>query len=65
MKHTFRSSITTTAVFFAVLLQTPAMGQKPSAEEKAKIRARNIAQTIELASRVITIYDRQGKVIKR
>jgi Tol biopolymer transport system component len=66
LKHTFRSSITITAsaALFAVLLQTPGMGQKPSAEEKAKVRARNIAQTIELASRPITIYDRQGKVIK-
>lgn len=66
LKQTFRSSITTTATaaLFAVLLQTPGMGQKPSAEEKAKVRARNIAQTIELASRVMTIYDRQGKVIK-
>jgi len=66
MKHTFRRSLTTTAAaaFFVLLLQTPGMGQKPSAEEKAKTRARNIAQTIELNSRVITIYDRQGKVIK-
>ena len=66
MKHTFRMSITTTAAaaFVAVLLQTPGMGQVLSAEEKARTKARDIAQTIELASRVITIYDRQGKVIK-
>jgi Tol biopolymer transport system component len=59
-------SITTTAAaaFVAVLLQTPGMGQALSAEEKARTKARNISQTIELASRVITIYDRQGKVIK-
>src|ERR1700722_14839558 len=66
MKHTSRKSITAAAAaaFFAVLLQTPGMGQALSAEEKAKIKARNIAQNIELGSRVITIYDRQGKVIK-
>jgi hypothetical protein len=52
MKHTFRGSITTAAAaaFFVVLLQTPGMGQKLSAEEKAKTKARNIAQTIEQAS---------------
>ena len=66
MKHTFRRFITTTAAAacFVVLLQTPGMGQKLSPEEKAKIKARNIAQTIEQASRVITIYDREGKVVK-
>jgi hypothetical protein len=66
MKHTVRSSITTpvAAAFFVVLLQAPVMGQALSAEEKAKIKARNIALNIELGSRVITIYDRQGKVIK-
>ena len=66
MKQSFKRSlaITAAAACFAVLLQTPAMGQKLSAEEKAKTRARNIARNIELSSRVITIYDRQGKVIK-
>ncbi len=66
MKRTLRIAVATTAAvaFFAVLLQTPGRGQALSAEEKAKTRARNIAQTIDLASRVITIYDRQGKVLK-
>jgi Tol biopolymer transport system component len=66
MKHTLRIAVTATAaaVFFAVLLLIPVRGQAPTKEEKAKVRARNIAQTIELASRVITIYDRQGKVVK-
>jgi len=66
VKRTFRGFITITAAaaFFAVLLQTPGMGQNLSPEEKARIKARNIAQNIELGSRVITIYDRQGKVIK-
>jgi Tol biopolymer transport system component len=47
-----------------MLQPAPGTGQALSAEEKARTRARNIAQTIELNSRVITIYDRQGKVIK-
>ncbi len=66
MKHSISRSLTTTAAvaFFAVLLQTPGAGQKLSPEEKAKIKARNIGQTIELASRFITIYDREGKVVK-
>jgi Tol biopolymer transport system component len=66
MKPAFRRLITTTAAaaLFVPLLQTPGMGQALSAEEKATTRARNIAQTIELASRVITIYDREGNVVK-
>jgi Tol biopolymer transport system component len=66
VQHSFRRSITATgaATLFAVLLQTPVMGQALSAGEKARIKARNIAQNIELGSRIITIYDRQGKVIK-
>jgi Tol biopolymer transport system component len=66
MRHTVWSSITSAAALaFLVMLQpAPGTGQALSAEEKARTRARNIAQTIELNSRVITIYDRQGKVIK-
>ncbi len=66
MKPAFSKAITTTAAaaFFLVLLQTPGMGQALSAEEKATTRTRNIAQTIELASRVLTIYDRDGKALK-
>jgi Tol biopolymer transport system component len=57
-------TITAAAVFFVLLLQTPVMGQALSAEEKAKTRTRNINQIIELNARVITIYDRDGKVVK-
>jgi Tol biopolymer transport system component len=66
MKRNLTIAVTTTAAaaFSAILLQVPGRSQALSAEEKAKIRARNIAQTIELASRVITVYDRQGKVVK-
>jgi len=65
MKHSYRIAINTTAAaLFAVLLLTPGRGQAPTAQEKAKIRARNIAQITELASRFITIYDRQGKMVK-
>jgi Tol biopolymer transport system component len=65
MKHSYRTAINiTAAALFAVLVLTPGRGQAPTAQEKAKIRARNIAQTVELASRFITIYDRQGKVVK-
>ena len=65
MKHSYRTAINiTAAALFAVLVLTPGRGQAPTAQEKAKIRARNIAQTVELASRFITLYDRQGKVVK-
>jgi Tol biopolymer transport system component len=66
MRHTVRSCIITfaAAACVAVLLQRQGNAQKLSEAEKAKIKSRNIAQTIELASRVLTIYDRQGKVIK-
>jgi len=65
MKHSYRIAVSTTAasVLFAVLLLTPGRGQAPSAQEKAKTRARNIAQAFELNSRTITIFDRQGKVM--
>jgi len=65
MKQSYRTAINiAAAALFAVLVLTPGRGQAPTAQEKAKIRARNIAQTVELASRFITIYDRQGKVVK-
>lgn len=67
MQHTlWRSTATFLVVSLSLvlLLQTSARGQKLSEDEKAKIKARNIAQTVELASRVITIYDRDGKVVK-
>jgi len=65
MKLAYRIAVTATAAaLFAVLLLIPGRGQAPTAQEKAKTRARNIAQTIELNSRVITIFDREGKVVK-
>src|SRR5271168_2820672 len=66
MKHAYRIAVSTTAAAasFAFLLLIPGRGQAPTAEEKAKTRARGIAQNLELSSRTITIFDRQGKVVK-
>jgi hypothetical protein len=65
MKHAYRIAVSTTAAaFFAVLLLIPGRGQAPSADEKAKTRARNIAQISEQNARTITIFDREGKVVK-
>jgi Tol biopolymer transport system component len=66
MKHAYRIAVSTTAVaaFFAVLLLIPGRAQAPSADEKAKTRARNIAQIFEQNARTITIFDREGKVVK-
>ena len=66
MKHIFRTSLTAAAAaaFLTILLQTPAISQALSAEEKAKIKARNLAQINEQNARVISIYDRAGKVVK-
>jgi Tol biopolymer transport system component len=57
-------TLTGAAAVFAVALLVPTRGQAPSAEEKAKTRAKQIAQTIEFNSRTITIFDRQGKIVK-
>jgi eukaryotic-like serine/threonine-protein kinase len=48
---------------FAAVLSIPGWSQAPSAEEKAKTKARNIAQTFEANARRIMIFDRQGKVV--
>jgi Tol biopolymer transport system component len=64
MKHAYRIAVgTTAAAVFAVLLLEPGRGQAPTAEEKAKTKAKAIAQTFELNALTITVFDRQGKVV--
>ncbi len=53
----------TTAAWCAVLVL--AQGQSPQDEKAKQAKARNIAQAFELNARTITLFDRQGKELRR
>jgi len=68
MKNYSKATIITAATALAVVsLLAPVRGQGQSEEEKAKARAaaraRGIAQARENNTQVLTLYDRQGKIV--
>jgi Tol biopolymer transport system component len=57
--------VTSAAALSAALILFPATGrsQAPTAEEKAKTKAKAIAQAFEQNARVLTLFDRDGKTV--
>jgi len=70
VKNTYRVGMVMAATTLAaalLLAQAPGLGQAPApanADDKAKtLRARRLAQQFETQARVLTVFDRQGKVV--
>ncbi len=70
MKNTYQFAMVMAAVALSaalLLAQAPGLGQAPataSADDKAKAaKAKRIAEVFERDARVLTVFDRQGKVV--
>ena len=66
MKHSIRIAVFAAATLSAVLILGPLSGlsQVPQDEQAKAARAREIERTFENNAREITLFDREGKVVK-
>jgi hypothetical protein len=66
MKQTIRIAVIAAATLSAVLILVPVsgLGQAPPDEQAKAARAREIERNFQNNAREITLFDRQGKVLK-